>query len=59
MFSSIASQFFKLEEIINPSILEETTNLFQPLEKVKIQIQTQKILEEINSRLNNLRVRVQ
>ena len=33
MFSSIASQVFKLEENFNPPTLQETPNLFQPLEK--------------------------
>uniref|UniRef100_A0A9I9EKK4 Uncharacterized protein n=1 Tax=Cucumis melo TaxID=3656 RepID=A0A9I9EKK4_CUCME len=55
MFSSIASQVFKLEEIINPPSPEETPSLFHPLEKVKIKTQKQKLLDEINKRLDSLK----
>uniref|UniRef100_A0A9I9ED67 Uncharacterized protein n=1 Tax=Cucumis melo TaxID=3656 RepID=A0A9I9ED67_CUCME len=46
MLSSIASQVFKLEE---------TPSLFQPLEKVKIKTQKQKLLDEINKCLDSLK----
>ena len=49
MSSSIASQVFKLEENFNHFTLEETPNLFQPLEKVKMKTKKQKLLEEINN----------
>ena len=55
MISSIASQVFKLEEIINPPSLKEIPSLFQPLEKVKIKTQKQKLLVEINKCLDSLK----
>ena len=44
-----------LAKSFNLPTLEESHNLFQPLENVKIKTQKQKFLEEINNRLNNLR----
>uniref|UniRef100_A0A9I9EKR6 Uncharacterized protein n=1 Tax=Cucumis melo TaxID=3656 RepID=A0A9I9EKR6_CUCME len=55
MLSSIATQIFKLEEIINPPSPEEIPSLFQPLEKVKVKTQKQKLLDEINKRLESLK----
>ena len=55
MISSIASQVFKLEKIFYPLTLDETPNLFQSWEKVKIKTQKQKLFEEINTRLNHIR----
>ena len=55
MFSSIASKVFKQEKISNSPALGKTSNLFQPLEKVKIKTQKQKPLDEINKLVNNLK----
>uniref|UniRef100_A0A9I9CU26 Uncharacterized protein n=1 Tax=Cucumis melo TaxID=3656 RepID=A0A9I9CU26_CUCME len=55
MLFSITNQVFKLEEIINPLSSKETPSLFQPLEKVKIKTQKQKLLNEIGKRLDSLK----
>ena len=55
ILSLIASQVFKLEEIINPHSPKHTPNLLQPFEKVKIKTHKQKLLDEINKRLDSLK----